>query len=102
VRWRHPGSGAAAVDDRRPADEGASARARVDVALRVASRRALFTRDEVFGLLHQVEVAAHDLPVAERVVEIVDEAERETSDHVMCSRAELVDPLLDIRLTLGA
>lgn len=72
----------------------------VDEALRVASRRELFTREEVFGLLHEVESASHGSAAAERVDAIVHEADRGTGDQIMCSRADLVNPLLDIRLAL--
>ena len=74
----------------------------VDDALRVASRRQLFTRDEVVELLRQVEVAAHDLAVGPRVQEIVEQAERGAHEQLMWSRSELIDPLLDIRSALGS
>jgi len=74
--------------------------AAVDDALRVAARRELFTRSEALGLLRQVETSTHDLAVGPLVDDLVGSFERGTADQLMCSRAELVDPLLDIRLAM--
>jgi hypothetical protein len=76
--------------------------AMVDDALRVASGRQLFTRAEAVGLLHQVEVVAHDLPAGARVVAIVNDVDRASENALMVSRSELMDPLLDIRLVLSS
>lgn len=89
----------------RPANGVASAgeqgvRALVDGALTVAASRELFTRGEALTLLHEVETAAHDLPAGPRVEEIVNEADRDSADRMMCARADLVNSLLDIRLVL--
>ena len=89
----------------RSASDAASAeeqgvRALVDGALSVASSRELFTRGEALSILHEVESAAHELSAGPRVEEIVHEADRESADRMMCSSADLVNSLLDIRLVL--
>ena len=72
----------------------------VDAALRVAGGRQLFTRDEALDLLHQVEAEARDHADAATVERIIAEVDADSADRMMISRADLVDPLLDIRLAL--
>jgi len=74
----------------------------VDDALRVASGRQLFTRDEALGLLHRVRSEVADPARAATVERIVAVADSSSSEQLMVSCAELVDPLLDIRLVLGS
>jgi hypothetical protein len=97
MRRRERDTDAVAVDDR--FDE--LALGAVDDALRVAARRELFTRSEALGLLHQLEGSTHDLAVGATVVGIVESFDRATTDQLMCSRADLVNPLLDIRLAMA-
>lgn len=99
VTLDEPPARRAVVPDVPPSGEP-SATAVVDEALRVAARRELFTRTEALGLLHQVEVSTHDLPSGTQVGDIVASFERGTTEQLMCSRADLVDPLLDIRLAV--
>jgi hypothetical protein len=89
-----------AVPDAPPTGEEVAMSA-VDDALRVAARRELFTRNEALGLLHQVEGSTHDLGVGPTVASIVESFDRATTDQLMCSHADLVNPLLDIRLAMG-
>lgn len=72
----------------------------VDAALRVAARRQFFTRDEALDLLRRVEAEAHDHARAAAVERIVANADSASADQVMVGRADLLDPLLDIRLAL--
>jgi hypothetical protein len=72
----------------------------VDGALRVVATRQLFTRDEALDLLHQVEADARDHAAAATVERIVAEVDADSADQLMIARANLVDPLLDIRLVL--
>jgi hypothetical protein len=74
--------------------------AQVDDALRIASGRRLFTRDEAIGLLRQVESVVEDPVRAARVERIVADADSGSADQLMVSCSDLVDPLLDIRLVL--
>jgi len=107
MRRRERGTDAVTVDDRfdvsvpdAPPTGDEMAVAAIDDALRVAGRRELFTRSEALGLLHQVEVSTHDLGVGPTVVAIVESFDHDTTDQLMCSRADLVNPLLDMRLAL--
>ena len=72
----------------------------VDEALRVASRRRLFTRDEALGLLRQVESGVDDPARAATVERIVADADAGSAEQMMVTCSDLVDPLLDIRLVL--
>jgi hypothetical protein len=72
----------------------------VDDALRVACGRQLFTRDEALELLRQVESEVDDPARAARVERIVADADVASADQLMLNCADLVDPLLDIRLVL--
>ena len=74
----------------------------VDDALRVASARSAFTRVEALGLLRRVEAAAHDLPGAPEIGDVIDVADRRSRDQLLVPRDELLNPLLDIRLLLVA
>jgi hypothetical protein len=92
-------------------DEGAAERAGepapstspvslVDDALRVASGRQLFTRDEALGLLRRVGSEVDDPVRAASVERIVADADTGSAEQMMVSCTDLVDPLLDIRLVL--
>jgi hypothetical protein len=72
----------------------------VDDALRVATGRQLFTRDEALGLLRRVRAEVDDPAHAATVERIVADVDSGSSEQVMVSCTELVDPLLDIRLAL--
>jgi hypothetical protein len=72
----------------------------VDGALRVVAGRQLFTRDEALDLLHRVEADARDHADAATVERIVAEVDADSADQLMIYWADLVDPLLDIRLVL--
>ena len=72
----------------------------VDDALRVASGRQLFTRDEALALLHRVEAEVDDPARAATVERIVQDVDSGSAEQMMVSCADLVDPLLDIRLAL--
>ena len=72
----------------------------VDDALRVACGRQLFTRDEALELLRRVESEVEDPARSARVERIVADANVASADQLMLSCADLVDPLLDIRLVL--
>lgn len=82
-----------------PASTGESL-SMVDAALRVASRREFFTRDEALGLLHRLETEARTHEQAVGVERIVARVDTASSDQVMIPRSDLLDPLLDIRLVL--
>jgi hypothetical protein len=72
----------------------------VDDALRVASGRQLFTRDEALGLLRRVGSEVDDPTRAASVERIVADADSDSAEQMMVSCADLIDPLLDIRLVL--
>jgi len=72
----------------------------VDDALRVASGRQLFTRDEALELLRRVGSEVEDPARAASVERIVADADSLSADQVMVSCTDLVDPLLDIRSVL--
>ena len=74
----------------------------VDDALRVARGRQLFTRDEALGLLRQVRSEVDDAGRAASIERIVADADARSAEQLMVTRADLVDPLLDIRLVLGS
>ncbi len=102
MRW---GSGKATATLEAPATvEAASPVATsmllVDEALRMASTRQLFTRAETMSVLHRIEVSTRDLSAGARVVEIVNAADRGSRDQLVVPQADLVNPLLDIRLVL--
>ena len=72
----------------------------VDEALRVASGRQLFTRDEALGLLRQVRSKVDDPVRAATIERIVAHADAGSAELMMVTCADLVDPLLDIRSVL--
>jgi hypothetical protein len=73
----------------------------VDAALRVASVRELFTRDEATQLLHQLEQAVHVDPRHQTIEAIVTGAESSWAGQLMIPSVRLVDSLLDIRGVLA-
>ena len=99
MKW--PRHAAAVADETRPDPESrAVSLSLVDDALRVAAGRQFFTRDEALGLLRQIESEARDHDAATTVERIVADLDSSSVDEVMIPRADLLDPLLDIRLVL--
>ena len=72
----------------------------VDDALRIASGRQLFTRDEALGLLRRVGAEVDDPTRAATVERIVADVDAGSAEQMMVAYTDLVDPLLDIRLAL--
>ena len=74
----------------------------VDAALSFAVRRQVFTAEEAIELLEDVRNKMHDRLVDDAIAGIALSAEDSYRDTPLVERGRVIDPLLDMRLTLSA
>jgi hypothetical protein len=74
----------------------------VDSALSLAMRRQVFTAEEAIELLEGVRNKVHDGLVEDAIARIAVTAEDSYRETPLVERGRVIDPLLDMRLTLSA